>query len=195
MNLTKQFYKDFPTDSFEEEARYFCYEIARELIAKSKIDTPQSWYTNEKTVKGILLLLFCWNFAARITKGLTHKATKELLIRQKQNLIDLEGFCILDNWERQDKKIKIIYKDFKKIFGQTGASKALSLLNPELFVMWDTEIRYFLSNRKADRELRIEGIGNGETGESYIIFLRGIKKIVNKLGLYIKTTHRIIDES
>ena len=58
--------------------------------------------------------------------------------------------------------------------GQTGASKALSLLNPKLFVMWDTKIR-----RRLNKEL-IKGINNGKTPESYLRFLYGIKDIIEK---------------
>jgi hypothetical protein len=57
--------------------------------------------------------------------------------------------------------------------GQTGASKALSLLNPKLFVMWDTRIRNKL------RKKIIPGIGNGEKAEYYINFLKGIQKIIH----------------
>ena len=61
--------------------------------------------------------------------------------------------------------------------GQTGASKALSLLNPKLFVMWDTKIR-----KRLKKEL-ITGIGNGEKSENYVTFLKGIQRIINEYNL------------
>jgi len=57
---------------------------------------------------------------------------------------------------------------------QTGASKALGLLNPELFVMWDTKIR------KRLKKEHIKGIDNGETPENYLKFLYGIKYIIKE---------------
>ena len=40
-----------------------------------------------------------------------------------------------------ENSIKTLYKRFSEVFGATGASKALHLLNPRLFVMWDENIR------------------------------------------------------
>ena len=70
--------------------------------------------------------------------------------------------------------IKRIFDQSRSLFCQTGASKALSLLNPELSVMWDTAIR-----KRLKREW-IPGIMNGESGEHYIIFLKGIQTIIEQ---------------
>ena len=37
--------------------------------------------------------------------------------------------------------IKTLYKKFSEVLGATGASKALHLIHPKLFVMWDDNIR------------------------------------------------------
>ncbi len=73
-------------------------------------------------------------------------------------------------WEHVQKAID----KFRFLCGQTGASKALSLLNSDLFVMWDTEIR-----RRLRKQL-IPGIGNGQTGEQYVVFLKGVQKIIRE---------------
>jgi hypothetical protein len=80
----------------------------------------------------------------------------------------LEKYSIINADERAWAVVKPLFDEFGKILGQTGASKALSLLNPWLFVMWDTRIR-----KELNQDL-IRGIGNGASGDSYVIFLRGI---------------------
>ncbi|RLI77629.1 hypothetical protein DRP05_09555 [Archaeoglobales archaeon] len=40
-----------------------------------------------------------------------------------------------------ENSIKTLYRKFSEVFGATGASKALHLLLPNLFVMWDDSIR------------------------------------------------------
>jgi hypothetical protein len=54
-----------PTQEFSKEPRAFCYEVAEELIKKSQHANPENWYEENNTVKGIILLLFAWNFAAK----------------------------------------------------------------------------------------------------------------------------------
>ncbi|MHA1743580.1 MAG: hypothetical protein ACTSV6_04940 [Candidatus Heimdallarchaeota archaeon] len=169
-------YEEFfdPTELFKTEPRYFCYELATELIEKIKESSPEDWYQNKNTIKGILLLLFTWNFAARETKKLDFENVGNVLQECNQELKELECYSIENINDKIDEKIKKVFKKFKKLMGQTGASKALSLLNPKLFVMWDTKIR-----RRLNREL-IKGIDNGETPENYLKFLYGIRKIIEK---------------
>ena len=40
-----------------------------------------------------------------------------------------------------ENSIRALYKRFSEVFGATGASKVLHLLNPRLFAMWDDSIR------------------------------------------------------
>lgn len=172
-NFYNKFYD--PTDKFKEEPRYFCYELAIELINKAK-KLDRDWYTNENTIKGILLLLFCWNFAAKETKRLNFKNLKEVLLKCKNELNELENYPIeiISETDNQIKeKIEKVYNEFKNLMGQTGASKALSLLNSQLFVMWDTKIRKYLGTF-------IRNIDNGEKPQNYWNFLLGIKEIILK---------------
>ena len=173
-------YKDFsdPSEKFKEEPRAFCYDLASELIKEAKLQSSD-WYTHEKTIQGILLLLFCWNFAAKETKKLTISKVREVLENNKGELSDLEGYSLLTMDEFCEGLIKKVYKAFRSLFGQTGASKALSLLNKELFVMWDTKIRNRL--RKI-----IKNIYNGESPESYLNFLYGIRDIAIRFDLQNK---------
>jgi len=171
-------YEDFfdPSDEFQDEPRYFCYELATELIDKAK-SSPESWYLNENTIKGILILLFTWNFAAIETKKLNFKNVGKILQECEQDLKELESYSIESIDTKIEEKIKNVFGKFKELMGQTGASKALSLLNPKLFVMWDTKIR-----KRLNKEL-IKGINNGETPASYLKFLYGIKDIIEKYNI------------
>jgi len=173
-------YSDFfdPSDEFKKEPRYFCYELATDLINKARSNCKgKEWYKDINTIKGILLLLFTWNFAAPLTKKLNFENVEKVLQKCKIDLEELEKYTIENIDEKAEEKIKKIFCEFKKVMGQTGASKALSLLNPSLYVMWDTKIR-----KRLGKNL-IPGIENGEKPEHYIIFLKGVQKIIIKYKL------------
>jgi hypothetical protein len=130
-----------PSQDFLGEHRAFCYELATQFINQAKETATGNWYEDINTIKGVLLLLYTWNFAAKETKKLNFQNVGELIRNTKQDLKSLEKYSIrtADNavWDI----VKRIFDQFRNLLGQTGASKALSLLNPELFVMWDTSIR------------------------------------------------------
>ena len=123
------------------------------------------------------MLLFTWNFAARETKKLNFENMGGLLKEAKEDLRSLERSSITNADENAWECVKRVFDKFSSVCGQTGASKALSLLNPHLFVMWDTAIR-----KRLNRQL-IPGIGNGRTGEQYVLFLRGVQAIIKEYGI------------
>lgn len=174
--MKDKLYADFydPSQDFLREPRAFCYELATEFINQAKKTAGEGWYEDINTIKGILLLLYTWNFAAKETKKLNFQNVSELVRNTKDDLKFLEKYSIRTVDEGAWDAIKRVFDQFRSLFGQTGASKSLSLLNPELFVMWDTAIR-----KRLKKEL-IPGIMNGETGEYYMIFLKGIQKIIEE---------------
>jgi len=169
-----------PSEDYLEEPRAFCYDISSGLINEAKNISGESWYINDLTIKGILLLLYTWNFASPITKKLDFNTIRQLLVRSQDRLLFLEKYSIPNADERAWAVVKPLFDEFGKVFGQTGATKALSLLNPMLFVMWDTRIRKELNQNV------IRGIGNGETGDSYVTFLRGIQRIIEEYDIASK---------
>jgi len=171
-NLYDEFYD--PTEDFRKEPRYFCYEIATQLVNKARANTYENWYESKDTIKGILLLLFTWNFAAKQTKKLNFQNVGQLLMDSERFLKSIEKYSIINAEFSTWKTIEIIFDKFSKLLGQTGSSKALSLLNPALFVMWDTSIR-----KRINMSL-IPGIQNGTTGKQYVLFLKGIQSIIDK---------------
>lgn len=180
--MNDSIYSDFydPSEDYLEEPRSFCYDISSDLINQAKNIAVGSWYTNDLTIKGILLLLFTWNFASPITKKLDLNTIRQLLVKSQDRLLFLENYSITIADERAWLVVRPLFDEFSKVIGQTGASKALSLLNPRLFVMWDTQIR------KELKQTLIKGIGNGETGDSYVIFLRGIQRIIETYNIESK---------
>ena len=160
LSANVDYYKNIETVSerFKDEPRACCYDHALKLVNYAKKE--KKVYVNSKTVDAIIILIYCWNFAAPITKSLTRKKIENLLSSNKKYLIKLESVLITDLNESHKIVVNKIFKSFKKVFGQTGASKALSLLNPKLFVMWDTKIR-------AKLKKCIKGIKNGEKSTYY----------------------------
>jgi hypothetical protein len=168
-------YDDFSNveKEFANEPRAFCYEVASDFVARAKKRSKDDWLSDNDTVKGVLLLLFTWNFAAKATKRLSFATVGAALTQVKADLHILEHYSITAFPESASKPIERVFETFTALCGQTGASKALSLLNPQLFVMWDTKIRQRLC-----KEL-IPGIGNGQTGQEYVVFLKGVRRIIN----------------
>lgn len=173
--MDDQLYTEFydPTTRFLIDPRAFCYDLSSGLISQAKYETPD-WYDHPKTIQGILLLLFTWNFAARATKELTHENIGELLKNNKSDLKELEQYSLQNIDNNSWNTVESVFNNFKVLMGQTGASKALSLLNPHLFVMWDTKIRARLKGGL------IPGIKNGESAEYYVTFLKGMQRIINE---------------
>jgi hypothetical protein len=154
--------------------RAFCCDLATKFIAEAKRAAADNWYEDTNTIKGVSLLLFTWNFAAKETKGLNFDNLGGLLKEAKEHLRSLERWSVTNADENAWECVKRVFDKFRAVCGQTGASKALSLLNPHLFVMWDTAIR-----RRLNRQL-IRGIGNGQTGEQYVVFLKGAQRIIKE---------------
>jgi len=170
--MPDRLYEEFfdPTEAFQREPRSFCYDIAQLMITEAKNDNAQTWYTHTKTVQAIVLLLFCWNFAAKITKKITIEGTRGVLAQNETLLKQLEQISFLTFDEQTEPLIRKVFTNFSRAFGQTGATKALSLLNPSLFLMWDTKIRQRL------RRSLIRGIDNGQTNDQYLRFMYKVRE-------------------
>lgn len=164
------------------EPRAFIYDVATSFIEKAKKIKKSEWITDENTTKGIILLLYAWNFPAPITKQLNFKKVGEMLKVAEKDLRLLEDKKITDDLDDQSwARIKIIFNVFREVCEQTGASKSLSLMNPHLFVMWDTEIRKRLKKKEFIPEIK-----EGRTGAEYVEYLKGVKRIIQE--------HQIVDK-
>jgi hypothetical protein len=118
-------------------------------------------------IEAYLMILATWNFAnfryiltsfdLDAFRNLIHKTQPVFARLSKANFQTTDITEIADD-------IKAVYAPFKKLVGQTGASKILHFKQPALFVMWDTSIR---SKFKID---------NQGTPDDYIDFLKKMKK-------------------
>ncbi|MBU0559651.1 MAG: hypothetical protein KJ799_06195 [Bacteroidetes bacterium] len=60
--MPDEFYSDFPQrieDFYANEPRAFCYNLSLSLLNIAKETDVENWYYNNKTIEGILLLLYC----------------------------------------------------------------------------------------------------------------------------------------
>ncbi len=88
-----------------------------------------------------------------------------------------------------ESSIKTLYKKFSNVFGATGASKALHLLHPKLFVMWDDNIRrsYQIDAPDENGYLRFLKMAKEE-------IVKFIKSCAEKNGLSFEDAERLIKE-
>ena len=142
-----------------------------------------------EVLDAVLLLLTSWN-AIYYTRGKGRFFYSKELTTRVRNL--------LDNTKGQLRKLghknleELTSKDFERIesiFGQcsneeavknTGASKLLHVLKPQLFVMWDTDIRnnYHRYFHKQNRKKSNHECGNPKC---YSMFLKQMQECALKL--------------
>ncbi len=144
-----------------EKFRFRVWDLSLNLIKRHPIE-------------GYLLLLFTWNFAY------TRYYIKTFDLEKFNNTINkikplLRTIKNID-FKNLDLKNKIVKNNIIKIFNllredikQTGATKVMALMKPDLFVMWDTAIR------------KMYHINNKATGEDYIKFLQRQKDTFNNI--------------
>ena len=79
--MNKNIYTNFkdPTLDFQREPRVFFYDLARQFITEAKHIDSENWPTSNDTIKGIMILLFAWNFASVKTKRLNFDKIRNLL--------------------------------------------------------------------------------------------------------------------
>lgn len=119
-------------------------------------------------IEACVLLLATWNFARfRFFMKQFDLKKFELTLKKINPIIDKLGSNKFENVDFNDHniqaEIKTIYEKLKEQAEQTGATKIMALKNPQLFIMWDTEIR------------KIYGIDNKASGDDYLKFLKEMK--------------------
>jgi len=118
-----------------------------------------------------ILLLSTWNFA-RFRYAMTSFNEDEFrkLIKRNEEIFKkldkLKFETVNFNELILKNNIKSIYSSYRKIEGieQTGTTKLMALRNPNLFVMWDVEIR------------KLYKINDKGSSEDYIEFLIKLKE-------------------
>lgn len=198
-----QFWRVPPSDHFAQVVR--AYEaIFPDYIYKdsiNKIKQKNLNCLNEKDIDIILNPFFLkWGSMSRHLGFAGCKKVGELLKEMSEELFDIRYYNLHDDFEKvknlPELYNKIRYAEFKSTWNgtkkvcSTATSKALHLIAPDFFVMWDDPIRDFYGYTKAG------------TGKDYQKFLANMKYWIEGLNPTItslseqfgKTNAKIIDE-
>ncbi len=183
-----------------EEQRNYYYHKALETVQR-EYERPDWYHSDDLVFGGLMLLMYTWNFAARETKAMDGEEVKRILERHHEAIESVQNQTLddadLSETGETHRVIQQVWGDLKDHFGQTGASKILSLLNPDLFVMWDEDIRtrrqrkqddpkgtkrpdrgvYFYL-KEAGYSLDNNSLDYGKTAGDYVTFLRYCKQIL-----------------
>lgn len=132
-------FRDLVTLFEDEEQRNYYYSRAQETVER---EFGEGWYRSDELVFGGLMpLLYAWNFAAPQTKLIDVEEIKDLLESHHVEIEQVRDTRLLDADLDEGGKVyevvRVVFPPFKDHFGQTGTTKVLSLLSPQLFVMWD----------------------------------------------------------
>jgi len=149
---------------FEEiEGRDIFYKLATKLISKSD--------NMDDIIDAMFIILLTWNQAYYRYKPFDRKHYEELAgtIKNNMDIFNILKEKSLDdvNFDETENLIGKIYSKLLSILGPTGASKALHLMNKNLFMMWDDRIR--------------KGYKTGTDERSYIIFMKEMQSIANEV--------------
>jgi hypothetical protein len=160
----------------KEEPRDLAYIIARKTI----LENPKSIY---HVVAGAQVLLLIWNslYIRFLPLKIRQSLEKDLMnayetVRNDIALIEGEK---LQSIELRDSnkadKVCTIFRCFQehRSVGVTGASKTLHLINPDLFAMWDSEIRKNFHKLHSDKRHSVD--------QCYLEFLKQMQEIVKGL--------------
>ncbi len=126
--------------------RIFLQEEPRDVVYKYAVRLARSDDRDEK-LDGILLLLTSWNAAYYkynpISLDELISKIGDLLDKTSGELNELHDKKLEDLNPDDFKKVESLFYRFWKndAVGCTGASKLLHILEPQLFVMWDNDIK------------------------------------------------------
>jgi hypothetical protein len=153
--------------------------LGRENFLKTLRESPQDIAVNEVR-RFLVQFLNDWGCRLRNYDEVTASKLKDCIINVHSDFLFFQNYSILDfDFEDPGNAQKIInlFNEFWTFsggsqiasnFGSTATSKTLHIVNPNLFTMWDSEIRYqygFIM----------------ESGSDYIKFLKEIRKISENL--------------
>ncbi|MEM3661097.1 MAG: hypothetical protein QXU11_12030 [Thermoproteota archaeon] len=204
---------DYCKKFHEHEVGDIAYIVSRSIVSK---------YQNNIGLKiaGAKIIILTWN-AARFqrlpqeVKNSLEKDIREAYEKTEEELRKLERKSLL-NLDLADnglkKSIESIFSEFssKNSIGFTGASKILHVLNPDVFMMWDTSIRdayhelHNKGHKKADPECYLEflkqsqdiiAVLNKSTEDLWKEHLEFLDKNLVKEFSYTESILKMLDEA
>lgn len=179
---------------FEEEWSYSENLIYNHCVEDMKKVKNLCEITHEDIKGPVRTYLINWGMMSRVIKRLDETWTMDLKNVMKSNCEVLSNFRSFDllyvDIVRYQNDIKNVYESFRKVIKPTSASKALFLISPNFFPMWDTGIReYLLGKNKTSQEDYYKFIGIIQN------LLREYKDIVKELASeFGRSKLKIIDK-
>jgi hypothetical protein len=150
--------------------------LMSDAVFLERLRNNSSEVTLQEIRGNVILFLNRWKCMVKDDDA-TAEAIKKILVKSKGTLQNLSYKSILDvdtlsNFQMNE--ISALYSEFDTIprFGPTATSKVMHILNPDLFVMWDSAI--LLHYRKTNPQ--INGAGNG-----YLAFLLTMSYIAREV--------------
>jgi hypothetical protein len=131
----------------EREQIGYAYRVGRHMLAGSEFTAAEA----------IHLLMRTWNARAKKSRILTVSAVAELLEATVGKFDRFDDRHIVTLVDAERDIVAELYAAFREVLGGVGAAKALSLLSPRFFPIWDTKIAiaylgYGWATRKAPAE-------------------------------------------
>ena len=159
--------------NYEDSFWFGEYVYFKALEKLEEVRADLKLLETEKHVKQVIkIFLIQWGRMGRAVdrKDLDWEQLAKQLRNSKESFQKLQGKSLLDlnlDDEEIEDAIKKAYNSAKvKYIGATAISKILHLLNPELFVMWDDDIR---------KKYKVAGNAAG-----YLEFLKIVKKEIEE---------------
>jgi len=124
----------------EKESRDLFYRVATELV-----DLAIKRKTSISLAEALAVLLKTWNANFyrfhRVAFDEAHFADIErLLVTHHDDIVRLRTRSIQDVSQGDEGSLLAIFSDFETVLGPVGAAKALHLLAPNFFPLWDRKI-------------------------------------------------------
>jgi hypothetical protein len=161
----------------EKEQRDIAYVVSRNVISKDPSNI-------NFILAGAKLIIITWNAIRfqRLPKGVRDNLENDILEAYMKTKLDLEKLRgeRLENLNLNDDELKKtimkIFLEFssKKSIEFTGASKILHVLNPYVFMMWDSSIRNAYHKLHANNH-------NPASPDCYLEFLKQSQEIIKSV--------------
>jgi hypothetical protein len=131
------------------EKRDYVYRVARRMLDGAGEGAGCT------AAEAIVLLLQVWNGRSKYTRALELDAIAALLEQTAEARRVFEHRNIASVAPDELPQIEGIYADFHPLFGGVGAAKALGLLHPRVFPLWDTAIgKAYIGYKWSEPELQ-----------------------------------------
>jgi hypothetical protein len=165
----------------ESEPRDIAYVVSASIVSKDPDNI-------NFILAGSRIIIMTWNIVIyqKLPRDVKLRLEKDILDAYEESREDLKSFRgrRLENIDLDDNNIEDAIKNIflkfstKASIGSTGASKILHLINPHVFMMWDTKIKKAYHKLHKRHRSYDE---NQKTAECYLEFLKQSQEIIKTL--------------